>query len=307
MIKQYGLSRNLFDYSTMAPDTNTGYLNSSGEVQSNADWRYTDYIPCDGTNFVLSKIWGNAPAICFYAADKTFISGANYGTSGGSEIRDILATASSTAKFIRFSYYNSVDLSNIMLSEGTDVIPYEAYGTGFYPRLYEYIYGESKNLANVADWTNTNTDTKANFNLSITAYKGSTSLGERRLDVANCGFISLTTASGANGIDKLIIKHNGSTRDLAIATVENLDVPSNTPVTFSCQCNGNNPGKNGGIILKNIMLAEGSAALPFQTFGSTGWQPYFEHKKGASGWDSVERGLALSKNTVEIPDEREER
>lgn len=284
MINQYGLSRNLFDYHTMVSESNIGYLNSSGEVQTNVDWRYTDYIPCDGTNFVLSKIWGNAPSICFYAADKTFINGLGYGTSGYSEIRDILATASSTAKYIRFSYYNSVYLNKIMLSEGTDVIPYEAYGTGFYPRLYEYIYGASKNLANVADWTNTNTDTKLNFNLSITAYNGTTSLGERRLDVADCGFIYLTTASGASAIDKLIIKHNGSTRDLAIATVEGLNIAAGIPITFSCQCNGNNPTKAGGIILKNIMLAEGNKALPYQVYDSTGWQPYFAHKYTSNAW-----------------------
>ena len=262
----------------MVSEANSGYLNSNGEVQANADWLYTDYIPCDGTNFVLSKIWGNAPSICFYDSAKTFINGLAYGTSGGSEIRDIIATASSTAKYIRFSYYKTVNMAKIMLSEGTDVLPYESYGSGFYPRLYEYIYGASKNLANIADWTNTNTDTKLNFNLSITAYNGSTSLGERRLDVADCGFIALTTASGASAIDKLIIKHNGSTRDLAIATVEGLSVSAGTPITFSCQCNGNNPTKAGGIILKNIMLAEGNKALPYQVYNSTGWQAYFEHK-----------------------------
>ena len=283
MIYQYGASKNLFNYQTMVSESNSGYLNSSGEVQTNADWFYTDYIPCDGTNFVLSKLTGNAPAICFYDESKTFINGVAYGTGAGIE-RDILATASSTAKFIRFSYYNTTTLSAIMLSEGTDVIPFETYGSGFYPRLYEYIYGASKNLANVANWTNTTTDTKTNFNLSITAYNGSTSLGERRLDVTNCGFIQLTTASGASAIDKLIIKHNGSTRDLAIATVEELDVAAGTPITFSCQCNGNNPGTAGGIILKNIMLAAGNKALPYQVYGSTGWQPYFEHKYTSNAW-----------------------
>lgn len=284
MIYQYGTSRNLFDYQTMVSDSNVGYLNSSGEVQSNSDWLYTDYIPCDGTSFVLSKIWGNSPALCFYDSSKTFINGIAYGTSGDSEIRDIIATASSTAKYIRFSYYKTVNMNNIMLSEGTDVIPYESYGSGFYPRLYEYIYGASKNLANISPWTNTTTDTKLNFNLSITAYKSGTSIGERRLDVVDCGFISLTTASGANGIDKILIKHNGSTRDIAIATVENLDIPANTPITFSCQCNGNNPTKAGGIILKNIMLAEGSKALPYQVYNTSGWQPYFEHKYTSNAW-----------------------
>ena len=277
MIYQYGTSRNLFDYQTMA-DGGNGYLKDDGTIGTTSGWKYTDYIPCDGTNFVLSRIWGNAPAICFYDATKTFINGVAYGTGGGDVIRDILATATSTAKYIRFSYYESVNLANIMLSEGTNVIPLESYGTGFFPRLYTYIYGSSKNLINQATWTNTTTDTKTNFNLSITAYKDSTSVGERRLDVTAGGFIYLTTASGANGIDKVIIKHNGSTRDLAIATIENLDIPANTPLTFSAQCNGNNPGVAGGIKLANCMLASGSAALPYQVYNSTGWQAYFEHK-----------------------------
>lgn len=150
---------------------------------------------------------------------------------------------------------------------------------------YQYIYGASKNLMNQPTWTNSTTDTKVNLNLSITVYKGGVSKGERRLDVTADGFISLTTASSADGIDKVLIKHNGSTRDLSIITIDNLDVPAaDTPLTFSCVVTGHDPTIVGGINLSDCMLAPGAKALPYQVYGSNGWQPYFLNKYSSNAW-----------------------
>lgn len=124
---------NLFDYETMASGGN-GYLKSDGSVVSSTTWNYTDYIPCNGTNFVLSKVGGGSAAICFYDNSKTYIYGQAYQTGGASTLADIICTVPTTAKYIRFTYANSsqgssaIDLSTIMLSENTAAIPFEPYG-----------------------------------------------------------------------------------------------------------------------------------------------------------------------------------
>ena len=152
---------------------------------------------------------------------------------------------------------------------------------------YFYVYGASRNLMSQSTWKNSNTDTKANFNLSITVYKNNVSAGERRLDVNSTGFKSLTSAVSTNGIDKVIIKHNGSTRDLAIATIENLDVPANSAVTLSFTCNGYDPTTVDGIDLTGLMLASGSKAFPYQIYNTNGWQPFFLNKYVSNAWTTA--------------------
>lgn len=129
-----GAGNQKFDYTTMASGITGYYLSSAGvETESNA-WAITDYIPCNGQSFTLGKIGGNAPAICLYDSNKTFIAGQAYNTGGADFKNDITVTASQNAKYIRFSYFiasPAVDLSTIMLNEGTTALPYEPYEYGW--------------------------------------------------------------------------------------------------------------------------------------------------------------------------------
>ena len=124
---------NLFNYETMS-DGGSGYLKSDGTITSSSTWNYTDYIPCNGTNFVLSKVGGGSAAICFYDNTKEFIYGQAYQTGGAGTLADIICTVPQTAKYIRFTYANSsqgspaIDLSTIMLSENTAAVNFEPYG-----------------------------------------------------------------------------------------------------------------------------------------------------------------------------------
>lgn len=123
------------------------------------------------------------------------------------------------------------------------------------------------NLFNLQSWTNATTDTRSYFQLSITLYNGSTSLGECRFDVHETGRVVLTSATaGADGATRLAIKHNGSTRDLAIGSVYD-DFPANQPLTISFDVSGYDPTIAGGISISNIMLNSGSSALPFEPYG----------------------------------------
>ena len=134
-VKKRIMSRNLFDYTTMVSDW-YGYINANDVSYGASSWRTTDYIPCDGTDFVLSKVGGNTPAICAYDANKRLITGKAYQSGGSSTKIDVFLHTSATAKFIRFSFYGEsggdtsyIDPSTLMLSEGTTVLPLEPYNT----------------------------------------------------------------------------------------------------------------------------------------------------------------------------------
>lgn len=135
-VKKRIMSRNLFDYTTMVNNDWHGYINANNVSYGSSSWRITDYIPCDGTDFVLSKVGGNSPAICAYDADKRLITGQAYQSGGSSTKTDVFLHTSATAKFIRFSFYGDtddpssyIDPSTLMLSEGTTVLPLEPYNT----------------------------------------------------------------------------------------------------------------------------------------------------------------------------------
>ena len=132
-----------------------------------------------------------------------------------------------------------------------------------------YVGDLTANLMQTYTWKNSQTDTKTNFNLSITVYSGSTGLGERRLDVTSNGYITLTSAAPTTTYDKIIIKHNGSQRDLTIATITG-SFEANTPVSFSCVVDGHDPTAVDGIDLKQMMLVTGATAKP--------WEPYNKYK-----------------------------
>lgn len=127
-VKKRIMSRNLFDYTTMVNNDWHGYITANDVSYGDGSWRITDYIPCDGTDFALSKVSGNTPAICAYDANKRFISGQAYNSGGSSTYTDVLIHVATTAKFLRFSYFATEDPATIMLSEGTTVLPLEPYG-----------------------------------------------------------------------------------------------------------------------------------------------------------------------------------
>lgn len=132
--KVYKRTAQLFNYKTMSDGLQGYYLTASGSEAQSPEWSVTDYIPCYGSTFVLSKVGGNAPSICGYDAQKAFVDGKAYNTGGGSNKQNILVTFNSDVKFIRFSYYNVTsspnydDVTALMLIEDSiapaSYIPY---------------------------------------------------------------------------------------------------------------------------------------------------------------------------------------
>ena len=125
-------SANLLDYTTMSEGVDEAYLAADGSEVSASVWAISDYIPCDGTSFTINPIGGNEPSICLYDENKTYITGKAYMTGGANTKQSISITATSSAKYIRFTYRKSTasypdDLSEIMLNEGTTALPYEPY------------------------------------------------------------------------------------------------------------------------------------------------------------------------------------
>ena len=129
---------NLFDKSKVKLGY---YLDNNGDLikQSNS-WYCEKYIEVrSDTNYYLSGMNTNIYRICFYTANKTFIS----------RIADTLNEKSfitpSNAKYIRVSgNYESeiLDYNTCMINKGTSALPYVPYGTNKFP-LYsknDYIY-----------------------------------------------------------------------------------------------------------------------------------------------------------------------
>ena len=98
---------NLFDKDTMFSELTSGYLKNDGSITSHLSWYISDYIPVNGTSFVLKNVGGGSPSIVLYGENKQFLSGINYGTSGATEKTDVYIMSPSTAYFCRFSAYSS--------------------------------------------------------------------------------------------------------------------------------------------------------------------------------------------------------
>ena len=125
-------SENLFDYETMAHGTDGMFLDENGNLQSSNAWVVTAFIPCHGSTFTLHKVGGGTPAICLYDAEKQYIIGKRYNTSGATTKSDITITSQTNASYIRFSWYRQNDaaqddLTAIMLNFGSTPLPYEPY------------------------------------------------------------------------------------------------------------------------------------------------------------------------------------
>ncbi len=130
-IQKYGRTANLFNYVTMATSITGYYLNSDGTTTQNVAWTISDYIPCDGTEFTIRPVGGNAPAICLYDNNKNFIKGQAYNTGGAQTKGTVTITTTQNASYIRFSYQTTLDVPDditaIMLNEGSTALPFQPY------------------------------------------------------------------------------------------------------------------------------------------------------------------------------------
>lgn len=133
--KIYEKSLNLFDYLTMSAGIDGSYLDVDGNVIESSVSSISDYIPVLGGAFVLSKLGGVSPAVCLYDSNQDFIYGQAYNTGGGNYKGNIIVNTNYNAAFMRFSYFNETasptsqdDLSQIMISSGISVKPFEPYG-----------------------------------------------------------------------------------------------------------------------------------------------------------------------------------
>lgn len=110
------LGKQWFDKDTR---TNGSYKHyNSGSVIVNADFFYSDYIKVSQGNYTVSGISVNDPHVCFYDANKNYLSG-------------VLARNFTVPQdgYMVFSA-PIVDADNIMLNEGTTALPWEPYTGG---------------------------------------------------------------------------------------------------------------------------------------------------------------------------------
>jgi len=115
--------------------------------------------------------------------------------------------------------------------------------------------------------TNTNTDTRDNFQLSVDGYNGSTRLGQL------FGQINIPTGAYSNtfvlsntyeNMNLIYIKHNGITRDIGIRIP--VDLVVGQTYTISMDVTGNDPTTVGGLSFGNIQLELGSTATEYESY-----------------------------------------
>lgn len=112
-------------------------------------------------------------------------------------------------------------------------------------------------------FTNTETDTRQSFSAFI--YSGDTLVVTQSISSVGVKTLTFTTTNSTT----LTIKHSGSATDIIICLNENFGLKPNTQYTLSFNILGYNSSVIGGLNLSNIMLNEGSTALPYT--------PYTEH------------------------------
>ena len=105
----------------------SGYISANGSItQGHDNLMYTDYLPIpDGAEYITqsSTYTMQSPALCFYDATKTYISGEAF--SGATTKTFIVPT---NAKYIRTSYRSGSSFGNTMLNSGSTPLSYEPYG-----------------------------------------------------------------------------------------------------------------------------------------------------------------------------------
>lgn len=113
-------------------------------------------------------------------------------------------------------------------------------------------------------FTNTDTDTSANFLLAVQCYSGTTFLGQAfAQQITSLGVFSRTFTPSA-GTDKIRIKHNGSARDFII------DAPFSLAeeCTISLNVVSNDPTTVGGLVIKDIQIEKGSTAHSYAPYSN---------------------------------------
>lgn len=128
------------------------------------------------------------------------------------------------------------------------------------------------NLCPVSTWTNSqSTDTRSVFQIRVIAYMGSTQVtAGSYINTSGSGTYT-STIKLAGTADRIVIKHNGSTRDLYLATVM-IDGSEGEYYTVSMYVETNDPTTLGGIKVRDLMLNSGSTALPYEPYNPEGWE-----------------------------------
>lgn len=154
--------KNLFDKtSNIVLDK---YIGKDGTIQNEAlNWYQEDYIEVKpSTNYIMSSNSNQTMRIALYDENKVFISRV-YSTGS------IQTATTATTKYIRLSGYNNIN-NNIILNEGSTVLPYEPYGTGWYveKQIGKFVLDGTNNSFAIRG----DTDTSGKYRFSTQIYNG---------------------------------------------------------------------------------------------------------------------------------------
>ena len=143
-----GAGVNLFDKT--GTDTDKGYVSGyylfyTGALNQGADWRVSEYIKVKpNTAYTLSGLTGNSPAVCFYDANKAYVSGTQYNGNAS-----VTVTTGATVAYCRLSFKTD-NINAVQLEQGSSASSYSAYSGTTIPITWQTeagtVYGGTMTL-----------------------------------------------------------------------------------------------------------------------------------------------------------------
>ena len=114
-------SKNMFNKDILI----TGYLYDNGNIYANTAWAISDYIPIEPNTAYTSSGFaggsGNNPARCYYASDKTYISGVTHNSNN-----PFTDTAPANAYYMRESVKKD-DIDTLQVEKGASATNYTSF------------------------------------------------------------------------------------------------------------------------------------------------------------------------------------
>ena len=182
------------------------------------------------------------------------------------EVREIVQGIDSTANnYIELKSGQREYLSTIV---PTGNIPMGSVAMGFDEGVYTYKSGTkvsegvpTVNLTDIRSFTNSTTDTRDYFQARL--FSGQV-ITNQKIDSIGRKNLSITLPAGEH---TLRLRHSGANTDINILSYS---VVLTEETTFNCSFDvvGYDASTVGGLSLDNIMLNEGSTALPYEPYGA---------------------------------------
>jgi hypothetical protein len=122
-------SKNLFDVNAV---TVGKYMTETGSIYDNAIYGISDYIEVSANTYYVCN--EKLRFVAFFDSNKTIISGLTI-----TNAETVISTPTNTVFMVVTLYANDYDFNTVQIEEGTEITPFEEYGYGYQPNLFNIL------------------------------------------------------------------------------------------------------------------------------------------------------------------------